>query len=75
MAKKLFRAFIDETGDRGWGGRSSAIFVVSAVMVPDGQEGSLIEALDKINATLGKPAGPCCTGRRMSRPTRSASTL
>lgn len=57
MSRQLYRAYVDETGDRGWGGRSSPIFVVSAIIVPDGYETRLVEALDRINATLKKPAG------------------
>ncbi len=57
MSRQLFRVYVDETGDRGWGGRSSPIFVVSAVIVPNGYEARLAEALDRINATLKKPAG------------------
>jgi hypothetical protein len=54
---ELYRVYVDETGDRGWGGRASPIFVVSAVIVRDGTEGDLIGALDRINVALKKPAG------------------
>jgi hypothetical protein len=57
MSRQLFRVYVDETGDRGWGGRSSPIFVVSAVIVRDGYETSLVDALDRINTALMKPAG------------------
>jgi hypothetical protein len=29
MAKDLYRVYVDETGERGWGGRASPIFVAS----------------------------------------------
>lgn len=57
MSPDLYRVYVDETGDRGWGGRSSPIFVVSAVIVRDADAPLLTGALDRINATLGKPAG------------------
>jgi hypothetical protein len=57
MARQLYRVYVDETGDRGWGGRSSPIFVTSAVIVRDGHDRDLLEALDGINAALKKPAG------------------
>ena len=55
MSRPLFRVYVDETGDRGWGGRASPIFVVSAVIVRDGQERELVGVLDRINESLGKP--------------------
>ena len=55
MSRALYRVYVDETGDRGWGGRARPIFVISAVIVKDGDEARLREALDAINATLKKP--------------------
>lgn len=57
MSKELYRVCVDETGDRGWGGRSSPVFVASAVIIKDGTEQQLLQALDRINTTLKKPAG------------------
>jgi hypothetical protein len=57
MAPTLYRVYVDETGDRGWGGRASPIFVVSAVIVRDGKQADLIGALDRINTDLKKPPG------------------
>jgi Protein of unknown function (DUF3800) len=57
MAKDLYRVYVDETGDRGWGGRASPIFVASAVIVENGEVKQLTDALDAINSTLGKPLG------------------
>jgi hypothetical protein len=55
MDRPLFRVYLDETGDRGWGGRASPIFVISAIIVPDGGEQLLVRKLDELNAALGKP--------------------
>jgi hypothetical protein len=55
MPRLLYRIYVDETGDRGWGGRSSPIFVLSAIIVRDGYEQSLVGALDTINQALKKP--------------------
>jgi hypothetical protein len=53
----LYRVYVDETGDRGWGDRASPIFVMTAVIVRDGGEQALLRALDEMNATLKKPPG------------------
>lgn len=55
MARHLFRVYVDEAGDRGWGGRSSPVFVLSAVMAPESERVQLLNALDSINASLAKP--------------------
>ena len=52
-----YRVYIDEAGDRGWGGRASPIFVLSAVMLPEAGTDKLRETLDEINNALGKPGG------------------
>lgn len=56
MARTLYRVFVDETGDRGWGGRASPIFVMSAVIVRDSDASELPAALDRMNAELAKPS-------------------
>lgn len=55
VPKTLYRVFVDESGDRGWGGKSSDIFVLSAVIVRDADMPQLQAALADINSTLGKP--------------------
>jgi hypothetical protein len=55
MAKRLFRVYVDEAGDRGWGGRSTPTFVLSAVIVRDEERDGLRATLDGINRDLGKP--------------------
>src|ERR1039457_2325223 len=55
MTAALYRVYVDETGDRGWGGRASPIFVVSAVIVKDGRHNELLRGLDQINSDLKKP--------------------
>jgi hypothetical protein len=55
VSRQLFRVYVDETGDRGWGRRASPVFVMSAIIVPDSQGAHLTEALDRINAALKKP--------------------
>lgn len=57
MPEELYRVFVDETGDRGWGVKSSDIFVLSAIVVRDRDTPQLQAALDQINATLQKPPG------------------
>ncbi len=46
---------MDETGDRGWGGSSSPIFVMSAVIVRDAEVDRLKAVRDDICDALGKP--------------------
>lgn len=55
MPRELYRVYVDETGDRGWGGSASPIFVVTAVIVRDTDVPALKHALDTICARLGKP--------------------
>jgi hypothetical protein len=55
VRKELYRVFVDETGDRGWGSKSSDIFVLSAIVVRDRDVSRLEAALHHINSTLGKP--------------------
>jgi hypothetical protein len=55
MPKRLFRVYVDEAGDRGWGGRSTPTFVISAVIVEDDEADDLRAVLDGINTALGKP--------------------
>ena len=50
-----FYAYIDESGDRGWGGRSSSCFVLAAVIVHSSKTGEIRSALDAIRSDLGKP--------------------
>lgn len=57
MPRELYRVYVDETGDRGWGGRSSPIFVVTAVIVRDADRSAIVAALDNINERLDKPSG------------------
>jgi hypothetical protein len=57
VRRELYRVFVDETGDRGWGSKSSDIFVLSAIIVRDSDVPRLQVALDHINNTLGKPSG------------------
>jgi uncharacterized protein DUF3800 len=55
MPRQLFRVYVDEAGDRGWGGRSTPTFVLSAVIVPDEEADDLRTMLTDINDALGKP--------------------
>lgn len=57
VSRPLYRVYVDETGDRGWGGRASPIFLATAVIVEDAEVPQLITTLDDINSALGKPPG------------------
>jgi hypothetical protein len=54
-APELFRTYVDEAGDRGWGGRASPTFVLSAVTVRDTEADALRAMRDQICIDLGKP--------------------
>ncbi|MBA3655584.1 MAG: DUF3800 domain-containing protein [Actinobacteria bacterium] len=56
MTRRLFRVYVDESGDRGWGGRASEVFVVSAVITPDDEDAALRQKLSAVNKGLGRPA-------------------
>jgi hypothetical protein len=57
MVKPLYRVYIDEAGDRGWGGRSSETFVVSAVIVKDADDKAVRQSVDQLSSQLGKSPG------------------
>jgi hypothetical protein len=54
MQRRLFRVYVDEAGDRGWGPRSSEVFVLAAVVVPDEEDAALRVVLNGINEALGR---------------------
>jgi Protein of unknown function (DUF3800) len=55
VARELYGVYVDETGDRGWGGRSSPIFVMSAAMVKDSNVDEMKGLRDDLCDKLGKP--------------------
>lgn len=57
MSKPVYRVYVDEAGDRGWGGRSSETFVVSAVIVKDADDRTIRQSLKALTLQLGKPPG------------------
>jgi hypothetical protein len=50
-----FEVYVDEAGDRGWGGASSAVFVMSAVIVRSDADHTLRDGLAAINGSFRKP--------------------
>lgn len=52
--RKLYRVYVDEAGDRGWGGRSSDVFVLAAVVLEDSVDRDARKRLIKINEALGR---------------------
>jgi hypothetical protein len=57
MPRRLYRVYVDETGDRGMTSSASPFFIVSAVMVRDDRDADLRALRDQICIDLGKPAG------------------
>lgn len=55
MSRELFRVYVDEAGDRGWGGSSSSIFNLSAVMIRDSDADNLKDLRNSLCVDLGKP--------------------
>jgi hypothetical protein len=56
-SKRLFRVYIDESGDRGWSPNSSRYFVFAAVIVEDTNERDVLVAREQLRTDLGKPKG------------------
>lgn len=56
-SRKLLRAYVDETGDRGSSGKSSAYFAFAAVVVPEEDEPLLRAAVAKLRNDFGVPVG------------------
>jgi hypothetical protein len=57
MPLPLLRAYVDETGDRGHSGKSSAFFAFAAVLVADEDEGDLRAAMSRLRRDLSVPPG------------------
>jgi hypothetical protein len=55
MSRDLYRVYVDEAGDRGWGGSSSPIFNLSAVIVRDSDVEHAEAIRKEICIKLGKP--------------------
>jgi hypothetical protein len=53
----LLRAYVDETGDRGCGGKSSPFFAFAAVLVGDEDEPQLRAAISGLRREFGIPVG------------------
>jgi hypothetical protein len=52
--RTLYRVYVDEAGDRGWGGRSSDVFVLAAVVLQDSVDRDARTRLAKINEAFGR---------------------
>ncbi|HMK62714.1 MAG TPA: DUF3800 domain-containing protein, partial [Acidimicrobiales bacterium] len=46
---------MDESGDRGWSGKSSPVFILAALLVPDHLDGQLRAVRSQLCSDLGKP--------------------
>ena len=55
MPRTLYRAYVDESGDRGMSTRASPFFVVAAVIVPGDRDADLCAARDGMCRGLDKP--------------------
>jgi hypothetical protein len=56
-AREPYTVYVDEAGDRGWGGRASPVFVLSAVVLRKANDTALRAMLDKFNGSLGRLNG------------------
>ncbi len=57
LERTPYVVYVDEAGDRGWGGRSSPVFVLSAVVVKRSDDQALRDTLDEINGAMGHKPG------------------
>lgn len=55
--RRLLRAYIDETGDRGTSGKSSNFFAFAAVVVADEEDPLLRAAVTRLRSDFGVPMG------------------
>ena len=55
--QNLLRAYVDETGDRGCGGKSSPYFAFAAVLIPDEDEPELRAKISGLRRELDVPVG------------------
>lgn len=56
-SRKLLKAYVDETGDRGASGKSSAYFAFAAVIVPEEDEPTLRSAVATLRSRFKVPVG------------------
>ncbi|HUY48403.1 MAG TPA: DUF3800 domain-containing protein [Streptosporangiaceae bacterium] len=56
-ATPILRAYVDETGDRGHGGKSSPFFAFAAVLVAGEDEADLQATMSRLRRDLTVPAG------------------
>jgi Protein of unknown function (DUF3800) len=56
-ARTPYDVYVDEAGDRGWGGLSSPVFVLSAVVVKRIDDVALRAGLLGINTAMSRPVG------------------
>lgn len=57
LQRTPYVVYVDEAGDRGWGGRSSPVFALSAVIVKQADDRALREMLDAVNGAMNQPPG------------------
>ena len=46
--------YVDESGDRGWGPKSTPVFLLAAVIVRQSEEPALTQMLEDVNRALGR---------------------
>lgn len=54
---KILRAYVDETGDRGFGGRSSKFFALACVLIADEDQPGLYAVVQQLRKDFGVPSG------------------
>lgn len=55
--RRIVRAYVDETGDRGSSGKSSPFFAFACLLVADEEESTLRAAVSRLRRDLRVPAG------------------
>src|SRR4051794_27600310 len=71
---RLYRAYVDEAGDRGMKPASSDHFVVSAVLVPDSLNGRALVELAGLRTALGRKPGQVIHFRNLTHTQKVKAT-
>ena len=70
MARTVYRVFVDESGVRAHGPKTSEHFVMSACIVPNARKADLLATLAQIRIDLGQPAGHTIAFKNLSHQSR-----
>ena len=70
VPRTTYRVYVDESGIRAHGPKTSRHFVMSACIIPDMQKADLLGRLAQLRVDLGQPVGQTIAFKRLSHQSR-----